>query len=419
MRIYLFICVLLATLTGCGLGEDNSCPGTIYRSPSLYVNGGGTIYVSYYVKDKSVYSDGVCADNPANFSLVFATSSDNGKSWTKKIIATAVLPPDTTELMSQSMAVNASGYIFVTYINNGQLKCAVPKDNGATFNPTNLETSATVGGNSIMVDSIGNVYVAYNASGNLKVIKYVAGSGSWSSAQTVDSTANTGFAPSLTVTGNNKIFISYYYRGVPSAAGLKFATSSNGGSTWTLGNIKVADGMVSGPLSWIISDTNNYIYVAFYDPGGYTGIGTNFDEKSTGTFKLAKSTDYGNTWTIVTVDNTPSTGKSVTIVPGMGGSTIYVCYGLLVNLTEAYNPGNQILCSTSSDGGNTFGAPVQVDTGSYIDTNVGGLGYLNLAMDFYGSNLYLVYSVTNSDGSTTLKLGMSTDGLTWTKSNVF
>lgn len=142
-------------------------------------------------------------------------------------------------------------------------------------------------------------------------------------------------------------------------------------------------------------------------------------QKNTGNFKLAKSTDYGNTWTIVTVDNTPSTGKSVTIVPGMGGSTIYVCYGLLVNLTEAYNPGNQILCATSSDGGNTFGTPVQVDTGSYIDTNVGGLGYLNLAMDFYSSNLYLVYSVTNTDGSTTLKLGMSTDSLTWTKSNVF
>lgn len=278
MRIYIFICILLATLTGCGLGSNNSCPGTIYRSPSLYVNGGGTIYVSYYVKDRSIYSDGVCVDNPANFSLVFATSSDNGKSWTKKIIASAVLPPDTAELMSQSMAVNSSGYIFVTYINNGQLKCAVSKDSGATFIPTNLETSATVGGQSIMVDSIGNVYVAYNANG-LKVIKYVAGSGLWSSAQTVDSTANTGFAPSLTVTGNNRIFISYYYRGNTNVAGLKFATSTDLGSTWTLGNIKVADGAVSGPLSWTISDTNNYVYVAFYDPSGFTGTNTSWTKK--------------------------------------------------------------------------------------------------------------------------------------------
>ena len=418
MRIYILICTLLVTFAGCGLFDDNSCTGTIYRAPSLYVNGGGTIYVSYYVKDKSVDAGGSCVDNTANFSLVFAITSNNGTSWTKKIIASEVLPPDATEMMSQSMAVNSAGYIFVTYIDSGHLKCAVSKDSGATFTPASLETSATVGGSSIMVDSIGNVYVAYNASG-LKVIKYTAGSDSWGPARTIDSTSNTGFAPSLTVTGQNRIFISYYYRGNANVAGLNFATSTDGGSTWTKGNIKTADGAVSGPLSWIISDTDNYIYVAFYDPEGYTGSNTSWKEKSTGTFKLAKSTDYGGTWTIVTIDSTPSTGKSVTIVPGMDGNSIYVCYGLLVNLTEAYSTDNQIFCAISSNGGATFGTPVKEDSGSYIDINEGGLGYLNLAMDFYSSNLYLVYVITNSDGSTTLKLGISIDGLTWTKSNIY
>ncbi len=411
-------CLFLLSSAGCGLWEDNKCLGTIYRSPSLYVTSGGTIYVSYYVKDKSIYSNSSCIENTANFSLVFAQSSDNGGSWTKKIIASEVLPQDTTEVMSQSMAVNAAGYIFVTYIDSGSLKCAVSKDYGATFTPVNLETATTVGGNSIMVDSIGNVYVAYNANG-LKLKKYVAGNDAWDAAQIIDSTANTGFAPSLTVTGNDRIFISYYYRGNADTAGLKYATSSNGGSSWTKGNIKAGDDDVSGPLNWIISDTDNYIYVAFYDPEGYTGTNTNWVEKDTGVFKLAKSIDYGASWEITTVDSDSNTGKSVTIVPGMGGNYIYVCYGLLINTTEAYSTDNKIYCATSSNGGVTFGSPVQVDTGSYIDINDGGLEYLNLAMDFYNSNLYIVYSVTNSDGTTNLKLGITIDGLNWTKSNIY
>jgi hypothetical protein len=84
-----------------------------------------------------------------------------------------------------------------------------------------------------------------------------------------------------------------------------------------------------------------------------------------------------------------------------------------------YNTDNQILCAQSTDGGTSFSTPIVVDTGSTLDTNAGGLTYLNMAMDFYNSYLYLVYSITNSDGTTNLKLAKSTDGITWTKTNVY
>lgn len=420
----------LVLFVGCGLFDDNSCQGTLYRTPSLYTGAGGTIYVSYYVKDKSVDSDGTCVDNTANYSLVFAQSADDGASWTKKIIASEVLPSDTTELMSQSLAVNTAGYIFITYVNlDKQLVVSVSKDSGLTFYPTNLETYYGVRGNSIMTDYNGNVYVAYNtystsdptdtSSVMLRVIKYSGGTGTWGTATTIDSTANTGFAPSLTVTGNNKIFISYYYRGAANSAGLEYARSDDSGATWTTGDIKAADGSVSGPLSWIISDTNNYLYVGYYDPAGYTGSNSNWKEKDTGTYHIAKSTDYGLTWTTNTIDSDADTGKSNTLVPGMGGTNVNVCYGKLINYTALDSTDNQILCSQSTDGGTLFSTPTVVDTGSTMDINVAGLTYLNMAMDFYNSSLYLVYSVTNSDGTTNLKLAKSTDGITWTKTNVY
>lgn len=420
----IFLLLSCATFfAGCGLFDDNSCQGTLYKSPSLYTGAGGTIYVSYYVKDKSVDSDGTCVDNTANYSLVFAESVDDGASWTKKIIASEILADNTTELMSQSLAVNTAGYIFLTYIDaEGHLVCSISKDGGMSFYPSTLESSLGVRGYSIMTDYNGNVYVAYNTTStvSLKVIKYSGGTNTWGTAQTVDSTTNTGFAPSLTVTGNNKIFISYYFRDTTaSSSGLKYARSDDASATWTLGSIKSADDDVSGPLSWIISDTNNYLYVGFYDPEGYNGSSSSWTEKDTGTFKIAKSIDYGLTWTIYTVDSDANTGKSNTLVPGMGGTNVNVCYGLLINYTELYNADNQILCSQSTNGGVTFSTPSVVDTGSTIDTNIGGLTYLNMAMDFYNSYLYLVYSVTNSDGTTNLKLAKSTDGITWTKTNVY
>lgn len=388
------------------------------------------IYVSYYTKNKSVDSNGTCIDNPANYSLVFAQSADDGSSWTKKIIASEILTDDTTEIMSQSLTVNTAGYIFITYVNtDNQLVCSVSKDAGATFYPVKLETSLGVRGHSIMTDYNGNVYVAYNtyntsdttdtSSVLLKVIKYRDGTETWETAQTVDSTANTGFAPSLTVTGNGRIFVSYYYRGTASSAGLMYARSDDAGSTWTRGIIKAGDGDVSGPLSWIISDTNNYLYVGYYDPNGYNGSDNSWTEKDNGTFKIAKSEDFGLTWSLHAVDDDVYTGKANTLVPGMGGTNVNVCYGLLINYTELYSTDNQILCSQSTNGGLTFSAPSVVDTGSTINTNVANLTYLNMAMDFYNSYLYLAYSITNSDGTTNLKIAKSTDGVTWTKKNVY
>ena len=415
----LFCILLLSILGGCGLGGD-SCLGTLYRSPSLYTGPGGTIYVSYYLKDRYIDSNGSCVDNPGKYSLIFSESNDDGASWTKKILVSDLISNETTEIMSQSLAVNTAGYIFVSYVNlDGHLVCTVSKDGGDTFTPVNLDTTTEVNGQSIINDNNSNIYIAYNANNKLKVVKYNAGTDTWGTPMTVDSTSMSGYAPSITVTGNNRVFISYYYRGNANVAGLKFATSVNSGSSWTLGNIKVADNKVSGPLSWIISDTYNYIYVAFYEPNGYDGSNASWTEKDNGIFKIAKSTDYGLTWTFTTVDDTIYTGKSVTIVPGMGGTNINVCYGQLSNYKDASSSDNQILCTQSTNGGTSFSAPYVVDTGSFIDYNVADLGYLNLAMDFYNSSLYMVYSITNLDGSTNLKLARSTDGLTWTKTNIY
>lgn len=419
MKQLFFINIFLFFIASCGLFKDNPCQGLSYTSPSMYVTDGGKIYISYYVKDRFTEEDdsGTCPDNTLNYNLVLASSADNGLTWTRKTVELEVLADNTKDIYSQSIVINSSSYIFVTYVNNeGKFICAISKDDGLSFpSKVELDNSGIVNSYSIATDSNGNVYVVYNTD-KLILKKYSAGTDAWSSAITIDSNSGVGSAPSIIVSGNGRLFISYYNRASSgNSAGLKLARSYDAGTTWTIKNIKNADGKASGSFSWINSDTDNYLYVAFYDAQGFTNAGSSWYENDNGILRVAKSLDYGNSWTTTAVTSTEYTGKNPSIVPGMAGNYICVVYG-----HNAIDEDNKILFSYSQDGNHSYSTASTIDSKLVENTNITDLNYINISLRERLGILYLSYIVLNEDGTSNLKFASSENsGLTWSKVNVY
>jgi hypothetical protein len=301
---------------------------------------GSNIYISYF-------------DNTNN-DLKFAKSTDGGDTWDPASIKTIDSTGDVGEYTS--IALNSSN-VYISYFDdtNNDLKFTKSTDNGNTWEPGNIKTVDSIGyiGDfiSMAVDGL-NIYISYHDFGNndLKFIKSTDGGNTWDSAnkRTVDSAGFVGRYTSIAVDGSN-VYISYYD---DISYDLKFARSTDGGDTWDPVNIKTVDSTGEVGLFTSICVNGSNVYISYYDT-------TNND------LKFARSTDSGTTWdpaNIKTVDSTDRIGAYTSMA--IDGSNIYISYYDLTNNNlkfarstdsgDTWNPGNiKTIYSTDHDGGHT------------------------------------------------------------------
>lgn len=239
-------------------------------------------------------------------------------------------------------------------------------------------------------DSIGNVgyfcsmdtyasssyeyhYIAYNDStnGDLKFRRVNSEAGLQTSS-VIDNTAGTSVGHSTSVAVDNanmnRVYVAYQDY---SYANLKFATSTNAGSSWSTPLTLTSTGDVGSSTS--IDCNGGNVYIAYRD-------------LSTSQVKMIRSTNYGVSW-----------GSPVAVVsstyPGnirVVASTLYLPY---------YKSGTGIVLAKSTNSGS-----------SWTETLVDSQGFATSSLSIYGTTMTMVYMDTNSD----LRISRSLDGgVTW------
>ena len=242
---------------------------------------GDTVYVAYY--------------DATNLKLKFAKSTDAGITWPGASIVTVDDGGGVTNVgQYTSMAVDGSD-VYISYydVTNTNLKVAKSIDGGATWPGGNLVTAdngTNVGQyTSIAVDYDGantNIYVSYYDVNGTSLYFATADETNWTTSpwgtrMQVDNTAtSTGQYSSLGVDVNGYLYISYY-DSTPANLNLKIAKSTNGGGVWSLSTVDTNADV--GQYSSILMLDENVIGIGYYDA-------------TTGDLKFAKSTDGGTTW---------------------------------------------------------------------------------------------------------------------------
>ena len=411
--------LIVMFLSACGHQSGSSCSGKLYNSPSLYVLG-TNIYVSIYSKVKSSDpSNPSCPANTNAYDLTFGKSTDGGNNWTSTVVKQKISPSSTpVQLYSQTIAADPTNTnrIYISYIDStNTLFCATSADGGSTWSSSRVEstTNTTVIGHAIVTGLNGSVYIIYTAvvagQVNLKFASSTDNSATWSNQTFIDSTPGAGYYPSVAIDSANILYVSYYY--AQTNGGLKFAKLTTLGSVLSSLSVKTNDGTVSGPFSSIAA-TSNGIYIAFYNPGGYTTLAGGYTESKNGNVQLVSSVDGGNNFPLSTnlfnVDTNPYTGRAVSLAAN--GSNLYVAYGLYQD--EGAVTDDRLKFASSTNGGVNFNIrPAEIASGLAVTYNRSGLNYLSSSMLYYSPNglgkLFLMYA---GSGGTNAVFATSSDG---------
>lgn len=193
-------------------------------------------------------------------------------------------------------------------------------------------------------------------------------------------------------------------------------------------------------IAWGKHDTLYYAR-AGYDPGQNEGI-----RKGHISILLQRSTDLGISWTTTVVDNNrnssaqyPPSDSGVTgLAVDSSGTSDVVYVGFIKSFptspTGSPLKDGEVDVATSTDGGSSFGAPVNLNTFSQVTTTIAGKTYGLIGMNFFGNPFMSAhngtvlaamgsqFSIKNAPtGNTFLNLpeliARSTDkGQTWTVS---
>jgi hypothetical protein len=417
--IVLFLTISLISilkLSSCGTNNGSDGTGKIYNSPSMCIRG-NYIFLSFYSKNKDQTTE--------PFDLKLGISIDNGQTWSSKIIKQkASFNSSAYKMYTQTLAVDpSSNYnIYVSYIDaSGILYCASSRDQGTTWTHNRIDTSSglTVNAHALGITSNGYLYIVYNAVDNtgskLKYAKSTDWGVTWNEIDNVDISTNAGHSPSIFIDLDNNVHVSYYQANVN--GGLKYARLQAGATNWFLNDVTSGD--VSGPFS-SINVSGGSIYISYYDPIGYTGSGTSYQEKPDGLIKVFRSDNEGTSWAgPYTVDPLDYTGKasSVTSANINGIDYVYVSYGLYhLNDTDGSTVENKLKFASSNNKGVTFTIrSLELESNVAPTTGTSSLKYLNSNLQFYTSGvlqkLYLVY-VANSASNIIFQTS-SDAGATW------
>jgi hypothetical protein len=199
-------------------------------------------------------------------------------------------------------------------------------------------------------------------------------------------------------------------------------------------------GVPEASIAW---GKNNTLYYARagYDYGAGEGI-----RNGHVSILLQRSTDFGNSWTTTVVDN--NRGSSAQYPPSDSGVTglavdssgtsdiVYVGFMKSFPTSPTGSPlkDGEVDVATSTDGGSSFGTPVNLNTFTSVTTTIAGKTYPLIGMNFFGNPFMTAhggtvlavegaqFSIKNTPtGNTFLALpqllARSTDkGKTWTVS---
>jgi len=261
---------------------------------SMIINGSGTLYIAY-----NAYLPTAAINTSV---LNVATSSNSGATWT-----TATADGTANTGFSPSLAVDSTNCVHITYY--------YPEPTGGIRYATNTSGSwatldvktndGTMSGlfNSIVVPPGNTAYASYynpggytlgsageyleNTNGTIEFAKSV-GPVTYTS---VDSTASTGKAVSADISGNN-IYISYgYYDSAASKNELRFAKSTNGGSSFTVSSTTIDTDIAT------TTSTSGVVYLSsclrVYTLNSVATVYVVYVTSSGTALKFAKSTDGG------------------------------------------------------------------------------------------------------------------------------
>lgn len=140
-------------------------------------------------------------------------------------------------------------------------------------------------------------------------------------------------------------------------------------------------GVIVAPLAW---GRNHTLYYAL---GGYGATDGGDSRNADYSVQLARSTDLGTTWTTTVVDNARglvganvtfnSPVTSVAVDTSGAKDVVYVGYGRSYPQAKPGTPNANsfTMVATSTDGGATFGTPVNINQFSHVSQTINGVTY--------------------------------------------
>ncbi len=188
----------------------------------------------------------------------------------------------------QSLAIDALGNVSVAYIQDNNLYAQ--RFNGTVWSNIGLESSATAAGlPRLALDSNGNGLVVWQQGTDLFARRYVRSTNTWAAAVTLDSASNSIFAPALAMDGAGNAIVAWVQSN--GTANSLYANRFNGTTaTWstatllesTANAVANSAGSVAAAISgnqigvaWIQSDgTRNNVYAARYDGTSWSAATT-------------------------------------------------------------------------------------------------------------------------------------------------
>lgn len=270
----------------------------------------------------------------------------------------------------------------------------------------------------LAVDPFLNSHIAYydeyssggNPSGDLVLASQ--SSGAWST-QTIDSTGDSGWNPSIAADGSGNLYISYYYAsyGSYSKRHLKFASNCSG--SWVTDTV---DGLGTGAhavgeYSALAVDSSNIVHILYYDD-------------TDGSLRYAKSTSACSgamSWTTETVDDQVSAtvGKVVSMVMAEDG-TLHFSYLDSTNSDLKYGYGSSGAWNTytlDSHGSTGSSSSIALDENgkvhiSYYNQTDSALQYITNdvpALTYSGLGVRMGWGRTTVDNSGNTGVGTSID----------
>ena len=325
-----------------------------------------------------------------------------------------------------SMATDGTNVYAIDGDNGYIMKAALSSD--GTWTTGRLPSNVGYWGAAMTATNQG-VYIIAGGSGDTQVLRSTDHGTTFSSSSIEAGSSNVDGRQGIAVVGNN-VYVCYPNIDFSTDAKteyLKFAKSTDGGVTWSAGNIKTIATAPSWGSTCSITAYNGNLYIAFV-----------LGDMNSSQLKFAKSTNDGSTWSTTLVDDRTGNGSltlpaiaasadGVFIVDGAlfyrsttvgatwpsatevsgdsntyGGSNMsFVGSNMIVTYLDSNN--HELFATLSTDHGGSWSQPVVVDA----DDAPGGF-WARTGLAVSGSNVYVGYPSNKAQG--VVKANKSTNG---------